>query len=530
MKKRFAKCLSLLLAGAILMLVFTGCSGESNFASDAAAGNFYYATQETYYEEYDEPYFDDVEHNTEEYDSIKENRFLSVAANPFSTFSADVDTASYANIRRFLNSNSRPDEGAVRIEEMLNYFYYDYPEPTGSQPFSVTTELSDCPWNADTKLMMIGLQAKKLDKEALPDSNLVFLIDVSGSMDSNDKLPLVKQAFSILTEQLGDNDRISIVTYASHDDVVISGATGQEKQTIMDAVYQLDAYGSTDGSSGIITAYELAERYFIKGGNNRVILATDGDFNVGVSSESELERLIEKKRESGVFLSVMGFGTGNIKDNKMETLADCGNGNYYYIDSPSEARKVLINELGGTLFTVAKDVKLQVEFNPAFIKGYRLIGYENRVMSAEDFADDKKDAGEIGAGHRVTALYEIVDNDSPFEIDAPDSVYQNNSGNSGDSDGGYLTLNIRYKQPDGDTSELLTYPVDGDSYKSSMSDNMIFASVVAQFGMLLRFSEYAGSSTYEGILETLDANPRVLNDEYRREFYELVEIAKVICR
>jgi len=544
MKRNFIRSAALSLAAVMLLGSVAGCSAKMEYAMDATApaapATEYYtettAEAETGYYSFamnseiaDSDYdFPEVEFNTEEYNAITENRFLSVAANPLSTFSADVDTASYSNVRRYIDDRQLPPADAVRIEELLNYFTYDYPEPDGDEPFSVTTEISDCPWNKDSRLMLIGLQAEKPDTDSLPASNLVFLIDVSGSMDSPDKLPLVKDAFLLLTEQLDADDRISIVTYASSDDVVLRGASGDDKQTIIDAINELRAGGATAGSEGITTAYEIAEEYFIEGGNNRVILATDGDLNVGVTSEGELTRLVEKKRESGVFLSVMGFGTGNIKDNKMEALADNGNGSYHYIDNQAEARRVLIDEMGGTLFTVAKDVKFQIEFNPAVIKGYRLIGYENRIMEAEDFNDDTKDAGEIGAGHRVTVLYEIVGVDSAMDIPAPELTFQNSETDSDSDD--YALLSVRYKEPDGETSKLLTYSVGADSYSDEPSDNLLFASAVAQYGMLLRESQYSGSATYQSVLEQLDSREGLLCDDYRVDFRRIVEETDLIAR
>jgi len=531
MKKKLAQSIAIALGAVMLMTSLTGCAGGS---MEAAYDSAYAPTTESYFSEsiaeepmYDYEYVDyeEPDYNTEEYNAITENRFLSTVTSPFSTFSSDVDTASYSNVRRYIDNRDLPPADAVRIEELLNYFTYDYPEPNGDEPFSVTTEISACPWNEDTQLLLVGLQAEKLDPESMPDSNLVFLIDVSGSMDSPDKLPLVKQAFMLLTEQLGENDRISIVTYASSDEVVLDGATGNDRQAIMDAINYLDAGGSTAGSAGITTAYEIAEKYFIEGGNNRIILATDGDLNVGPSSEGALTRLVEKKRENGVFLSVMGFGTGNIKDNKMEALADNGNGSYHYIDSVSEARRVLIEEMGGTLFTVAKDVKFQIEFNPAVLKGYRLIGYENRVMADEDFSDDTKDAGEIGAGHRVTVLYELVTVDSAMDIPAPE-LYYTSASDTGSDD--YLTVKVRYKEPDGDTSKLLTYPVGPEAYTDQPSNNFVFASAVAQYGMLLRDSDYSGTATYESVLEQLDSRENLLSDEYRVEFYRIVDDTRLI--
>ena len=429
-----------------------------------------------------------------------------------------MDTASYANIRRMINSGYLPEADAVRIEEMLNYFHYDYPEPNGDEPFSVSTEISACPWNPDTKLLMIGMQAKQIDKSETKPSNLVFLIDVSGSMDEPDKLPLVKNAFLLLCEQLKDSDTVSIVTYAGEDRVVLEGEKGSDRQKIMNAIENLDAGGSTAGAMGIERAYAISEKYFKPEGNNRVILATDGDLNVGVTSEGALTKLIKKKKESGVFLSVLGFGTGNIKDNKMEALADNGNGNYSYIDSRYEARKVLVEELGGNFFTVAKDVKFQLEFNPEYIKGYRLIGYENRLMNDEDFEDDTKDGGEIGAGHRVTVLYEIVDKDSPMDI-GNDLKYQNSTSKGSDE---FLTVSIRYKEPDADTSKELNYPVKEDSVKKEMSDNMKFATAIAETGMLLRDSEYKKNSSYENVLELLDSISDIKSDRDKLEFMLLV--------
>ncbi|MDE5993081.1 MAG: VWA domain-containing protein, partial [Oscillospiraceae bacterium] len=457
--------------------------------------------------------------NTEEYSSIIESGYKSVAANPLSTFSVDVDTASYANVRRMIEYGGYVNPEAVRIEEFINYFDYSYPQPTTDDPFSVTTELSDCPWNSETKLLLVGLKAEEIQREEREPLNLVFLIDVSGSMFSEDKLPLVQKAFTMLTDTLTEDDRISIVTYAGEEKVVLKGTSGEDKKKIKEAINSLEAGGSTYGEAGINRAYELAEKYFIKNGNNRVILATDGDLNVGLSSEAELTKLIEEKRESGVFLSVLGFGTGNVKDNRMEALADHGNGNYSYIDSELEAKKVLVEEMSGTLYTVAKDVKIQVEFNPANVSGYRLIGYENRALADEDFADDTKDAGEIGAGHTVTALYEIVPNDSGTSIPEAELKYQQNTvtGNKNE----LLTVSLRYKQPDGNTSKLLAVPVTMESYTKKMPANMTFAAAAAEFGMVLRGSEYRGTASCKQILEMLEANGYE-SDEYKSEFVYLV--------
>ncbi len=504
-----------------IVFVFSGCSSARKndsppmSSSSETYSNSAYAQSDTMQDGYDN-------FNTEEYGVINENSFQSTALRPLSTFSADVDTASYSNVRRMINQNTRPPEDSVRIEEMINYFHYDYPQPVGNEPFSVTTEISNCPWNKDTMLLLVGMQAKNIDINEIPPSNLVFLIDVSGSMEDSNKLPLLKRSFMLLTEQLGPQDRVSIVTYASADLVLLEGADGNDKNVIMNAIEDLTAGGSTAGSKGITTAYSIAEKYFIEGGNNRIILATDGDFNVGTSSEGELKKLIEEKRKKGVYLSVLGFGMGNIKDNKMETLADNGNGNYAYIDDISEARKVLVEELGATLFTVAKDVKFQVEFNPAKIRGYRLVGYENRLLKDKDFEDDTKDAGELGAGHRVTVLYELVPVDSEYEIQKTELKYQKQNAEITDTNE-LLTVNVRYKEPNADESKLLTYPVADSAFSTELSDNMLFSSSVAQVGMLLRNSEFSGTASINGVLEQLSQIKNLENDTYKTEFKELTK-------
>ena len=467
----------------------------------------------------------DIQQNDEEYNYIKENGYTAVSSAPLSTFSADVDTASYTNVRRMIDDGMDVPPEAVRIEEFINYFDYDYTDPADGEPFAVHTELSDCPWNDETELLMVGINTKGFDAvlDERPAMNLVFLIDVSGSMYDDNKLPLVQKSFSMLTDNLTAADRVSIVTYAGSDEVVLEGADGNDRKKILRAINDLEAGGSTAGAAGINTAYDIAQKYFIDGGNNRVILATDGDLNVGLSSESELTRLIEEKRESGVFLSVLGFGTGNYKDNRLEALADYGNGNYSYIDSEKEAKKVLVDEMSGTLFTVAKDVKFQLEFNPANVKGYRLIGYENRVMAAEDFNDDTKDAGEIGAGHSVTVLYEIVPADSKMELGESELKYASDSeGVMGDE---LLTVNIRYKEPEGSESKLLTYPVNKSLYSDKMSADMNFASCVAEFGMLLRNSRYIGDVTYKDVSAQLSKYD-YSDDDYKDEFIYLVNTMK----
>lgn len=479
---------------------------------------------DTYTTGYNDLIYVETVPNTEEYNSTAENGFKSVTANPLSTFSIDVDTASYSNARRMIEYGADVHPDSVRVEEFINYFSYDYSEPTTNDPFSVTTELSDCPWNDEAKLLLVGLKAEDIDMSEREPLNLVFLIDVSGSMFSEDKLPLVQKSFTMLTENLGEDDRISIVTYAGEDKVVLKGTSGADKEKIIEAINGLEASGSTYGEAGINRAYELAEKYFIKGGNNRVILATDGDLNVGLSTEEELTGLIEEKRESGVFLSVLGFGTGNLKDDRMEALADKGNGNYSYIDSELEAKKVLVEEMAGTLYTVAKDVKIQVEFNPANVRGYRLVGYENRALADRDFADDTKDAGEIGAGHTVTALYELILNDGSAYN--PDLKYQSTEEQTdvvfgkmyGDE---LLTVSLRYKQPDGDNSKLLSVPVSKNAYTEKMPANMTFAAAAAEFGMVLKNSSYKGTASCGHILEMLDEYD-YRGDEYKTEFVYLV--------
>ena len=465
------------------------------------------------------------EFNTEEYSSIEENRPMKVSMSPLSTFSIDVDTASYSNIRRFIENGIRPPADAVRIEEMINYFTYDLPQPDGEVPFSVTTELGKCPWNEDNYLAMIALQGKSVKNEDLPKSNLVFLFDVSGSMDSPDKLPLLKSSFQLLVEQLGENDRVSIVVYAGASGVVLDSARGDEKEEILEALNGLYAGGSTAGGEGIKLAYKIAKKNYISGGNNRVILATDGDFNVGVSSEGELVRLIEKKRKEGVFLSVLGFGTGNIKDNKMEALADKGDGNYAYIDSLLEAKKVLVNEMGGTLLTIAKDVKIQVEFNPAKVKEYRLVGYDNRMLRNEDFDDDTKDAGEIGAGHSVTAFYEIVPYKAGEEIESPQLKYQSAEVRQ-EWENEWMEVRLRYKKPDSDISQKLVQTVTSSEIRENPSENFVFASAVAELGLLLKDSQYKGASSFDNVMKRAESSIGRDAENYRSNFLELVGKAK----
>jgi Ca-activated chloride channel homolog len=468
--------------------------------------------------------------NTEDYDRIVENRFLAATQNPLSTFSIDVDEAAYSNVRRYINNGSIPPAGAVRIEEMINYFDYNYPQPTNEEPFSVNAELSECPWNAQHRLVHIGLQGKAIPLQNLPNANIVFLIDVSGSMEEPNKLPLVKASMNLLADQLRADDKVAIVVYAGNAGLVLPATSGANKVAIKEAIDQLQAGGSTAGGAGIQLAYKVARENFIKGGNNRIILATDGDFNVGASSDDELVSMIEKERKSGIFLSVLGYGMGNYKDNKMQQLADKGNGNHSYIDNINEARKVLVSEFGSTLFTIAKDVKLQIEFNPAKVQAYRLIGYENRVLAAEDFNDDKKDAGELGSGHTVTALYEVIPAGvkSDFITKVDDLKYQPVKNSVPVSGGGdeLMTIKLRYKKPDGDVSRLIVHPVtDAHIALANTSDNFRFSAAVASFGMLLRNSEYKQNASFPQVISLAKSARGTDANGYRQEFINLVQAA-----
>jgi Ca-activated chloride channel family protein len=444
-----------------------------------------------------------AEFNREAYEHIAESGFRPVRDEPLSTFSVDVDTASYSNVRRFLREGRLPPADAVRIEELVNYFDYTYPQPEQDAPFATYAEIGACPWNPAHQLVHIGIAGKKLDDARVPARNLVFLIDVSGSMQDPNKLPLLKQGMTLLAKSLRPEDRVSMVVYAGSSGLVLPATAGSEHARILDALARLEAGGSTNGAEGIELAYREAQRNFIQGGINRVILATDGDFNVGVTSEGELTRLIEEKRKSGVFLTVLGFGTGNLQDARMEQLADKGNGNYAYIDDLDEAHKVLVREAGATLVTIAKDVKLQVEFNPRHVQSYRLIGYENRALAARDFNDDKKDAGEIGAGHTVTALYEIVPRKAgealASQVDA--LRYQGERGGAAvEASHELLTVKIRFKAPDGDTSHLLATPLRAPAGAlGAGSTTFRFAAAVAEFGMLLRASPHRGQASFEQV-------------------------------
>ena len=563
-KNYFKKSMGIILAAGLMMTSLSGCGSKEAVSTDHSSNDTYEATEtsddvayddvyeescaedtDSSYESYNSSsaavaeaedssnygapaykseksdelagyYRDDSESynmwDSREYSHVAENDFISTAKENVSTFSADVDTASYSNIRSYINDGNYIPEDAVRIEEMINYFHYDYKEPKKGEPFSVNMEVDRCPWNEDHQLVMIGLKAKAIENRDRKPTNFVFLIDTSGSMDEPNKLPLVKCAFVKLLSELDENDTVSIVTYAGSDEVVLEGESGENTDRIANALENLEAYGSTNGSAGINTAYNIAEKYFRRNGNNRVILATDGDLNVGVTSEDGLTKLITEKRESGIFLSVLGFGNNNLKDNKLEALADNGNGNYAFIDSVYEAKRVLVEEMGSTLETVAKDVKLQTTFDESVVEKYRLIGYENRMLAKEDFDDDTVDGGEIGSGHEITALYEIV----PTK-DAADNYYSENH---------ILDLSIRYKEPKEDESKLLKYACTytDEGFDNDASDNMLWAESVACFGMILKNSEYSGRSTIK-LAKELASRTNYTSDALRVEYFSLLEMA-----
>ncbi|HYI78636.1 MAG TPA: von Willebrand factor type A domain-containing protein [Chryseolinea sp.] len=502
-------------------VVTTGYARGRKYKKDSAAPASKAYMQYESEQDYQRPQW-----NTEEYDGIEENIFREALKNPLSTFSIDVDAASYSNVRRFINNGQRPPKDAVRIEELINYFDYDYDQPINEDPFAIHTEISSAPWNSAHKLVHIGLQGKSIPTEKLPPSNLVFLIDVSGSMDEPNKLPLLKSSFKMLVEQLRPQDHIAIVVYAGAAGLVLKPTAGSEKRKILAALDQLQAGGSTAGGAGIKLAYEVAKEHFKEGGNNRIILATDGDFNIGESSNASMEQLIEEKRNDGVFLTVLGYGMGNYKDSKMETLANKGNGNYAYIDNITEARKVLVNEFGGTLFTIAKDVKLQIEFNPTKVKAYRLIGYENRMLKNEDFNNDKKDAGDLGSGHTVTALYEIipVGTDSEF-FKVDDLKYQKSTIDPKAKDSKELmTIKFRYKNPIENNSKLIVHPlIDSNVSLVKTSDNFRWSASVAAFGMLLRDSEYITNFNYDAVVQMAQNSKGEDREGYRIEFINMVK-------
>lgn len=463
--------------------------------------------------------------NTEAYDRIEENGWAPAASRPLSTFSIDVDTASYANMRRFLNQGQLPPADAIRIEELVNYFAYEYPQPQNGAPFSVTTEVASCPWNPKHRLALIGLQGRKLEDETTPPRNLVFLIDVSGSMQHPQKLPLVKASLSMLAGHLTSRDRVAIVVYAGASGLVLPSTTGDDREAILSAIAELEAGGSTNGGAGLRLAYRIANQHVARGGVNRVILATDGDFNVGVTNQGDLVRLIEEERERGISLSVLGFGMGNYKDSTLEKLADKGNGNYAYIDSLQEAHKVLVTNAGGTLVTIAKDVKIQVEFNPQAVTAYRLIGYENRLLQDQDFNDDRKDAGEIGAGHSVTVVYEIVPPGVPFDVPGIDPLKYQRTTPLATADHELMTVKLRYKAPDGDKSNLIEHPV-AAAVRAEMTPAVGFASAVAEFGMLLRDSPFKGSSSYAAAAARARRHRGPDEHGHRAEFIRLIGLAQ----
>ena len=521
------KCVFQGLASLLAVLLFvSGCAQTaaepsqqySVSVSEEAAG---YETPETPYDT-----------SAEEYGSYIESGYHSPLEDPLSTFSIDVDTASYSNIRRYLSDGALPPADAVRVEECINYFTYDYEQPMGDDPISAQVTISDCPWNAGRYLARVSLKAREIDLSEAPPSNLVFLLDVSGSMDDPAKLPLVKDAMRMLADTLREEDHVSIVVYAGASGLVLDGCSGSDTLTIEAAIGLLTAGGSTAGGEGIELAYNVAEAHFIKGGNNRVILCTDGDFNVGPSSMEELEALIEHKKETGVYLSVLGFGTGNTKDNKMETLADKGNGNYAYIDSLLEAQKVLVNEMTGTLFAMADDVKVQVEFNPDAVSEYRLVGYDNRILNPEDFNDDDKDAGEMGAGHSVTVFYEIilVGGESAANID--DLVFQqgDEAVASAEPADNWLYLKVRYKQPGSDASKLITVYAGSADYTAEPDADFRFASAVAEFALLLKGSEYAGDARLSSLIERARGARGADDEGYRAQFVQLAQLAQAMMR
>jgi Ca-activated chloride channel family protein len=514
-----------------LSLLAVGC-GQKGFdgpASAPTAGEASLAPEAAGNDEYDLEKSAVRISNTEDYESLAENKFLSPLKSPLSTFSIDVDTASYANVRRFLNDNILPPPAAVRVEELINYFKYDYSPPEGEHPFSVNLEIARCPWQSKHWLARVGLKGVEIDLQQKPAANLVFLLDVSGSMNSPDKLPLVKSAMRMLLDQLDENDRVAIAVYAGASGLVLPPTSASDRGAILGAIQRLNAGGSTNGGEGIQLAYRVAAQNLIQDGVNRVILCTDGDFNVGVTERSDLIELIQSEAKRGVFLSVLGFGTGNLKDATMEQLADKGNGNYGYIDSLQEARKLLVEDALGTLVTIAKDVKIQIDFNPQHVQAYRLIGYENRMLQAEDFRDDKKDAGEIGAGYTVTALYEIV----PAGIESPvlavePSKYQEVVIESSGPTDEVMTVRLRYKQPAGEEGIEFHVPAGVPAEDSPGSEDFQFAASVAGFGMLLRGSEYSGEATFELIENLARSGLGQSDDTYRHEFIRLIDTAKLL--
>lgn len=541
MLRRNKFCLSLMSLVLVYAVVFSACTSSGNTNDVARKQDIYSQTANSNASTSSNtamnapmpnaaPNFDEEDQKTagERYAKIEENPFLETSRAPLSTFSIDVDTASYANVRRYLNGGALPPKDAVRIEELVNYFEYNYPQPIGKLPFSVNAETATCAWNNNHKIVSIGLQGKKIALDNVPPSNLVFLIDTSGSMNEPDKLPLLKESFRVLINQLSSKDRVAIVTYAGSSGLALPSTAADKKGEIFSALSELESGGSTNGGQGIQLAYKIAQENFIPNGNNRVILATDGDFNVGLTSDAELVRLIENKRQSNIFLSVLGFGTGNTNDSMMEKLADKGNGNYSYIDSREEAGKALGAQVAGTLYTIAKDVKIQVEFNPAKVAGYRLIGYENRLLADRDFNDDKKDAGEIGAGHTVTALYEIVPAGQKIENEGVDELrYSKVEPTDTKFNDELLTVKLRYKEPQETESRLLTQGLpDKNVSIENASENLKFASAVAEFGLLIRDSRYKSQASFENVLTLANSAKGSDLKNYRSEFMDMIEKAK----
>jgi Ca-activated chloride channel family protein len=515
--KRLQKISGLIGFALVVFTIISGCSFNEFDSGATLSDNSY---------EYSDPVVCD-QFNTEEYASLDENPFLPVTSNPLSTFSIDVDAASYSNCRRFITNGSLPPAGAVRIEEFVNYFKYEYPQPGGDDPIGAHIEIAECPWNTAHTLAKIGIKARDISQENLPPANLTFLIDVSGSMAADNKLPLLKAAFRYLLEKLREEDRVAIVVYAGAAGVVLPPTSGENKSQITGALEKLEAGGSTAGGAGINAAYAVAETMYSENATNRVILATDGDFNVGESSDAGLVNLIKQKRDDGIFLTVLGFGMGNYKDSKMEALADNGNGNYAYIDGASEAKRVFLNEFGGTIFTVAKDVKIQVEFNPASVKAYRLIGYENRLLHNEEFNNDSADAGEVGAGQTVTAFYELITASSQEIIPGTDPLRYQTQPQIPDSSqtDEFLYVKMRYKDPNGSISKLITQPAGNECFTASPSSDFLFAAAVAEFGLLVRPSTYKGAASFNHAASAGEKNTGSDPDGFKSEFVKLVRRA-----
>lgn len=513
----------ILTIAAILSGILTGCSAST--ASPLAAPSFAPEYSVAYDSEQAYPTAATGAFNTEEYDSLKENSFASVANTPVSTFSADVDTASYCNVRRMINSGCSITDipsGAVRIEEMLNYFTYDYAGPKEGEPFGMTAAISACPWNDKSQLLVFGITTEDYNYEDVGGCNYVFLIDTSGSMDSSDKLGLLKESMLGLLDNLSDKDRISIITYAGSYTVWADGVYGDERSQLSQIISGLNADGATNGGAALLKAYELAEKYTIPNGVNRIIMCSDGDLNVGITSESDLYDLVSEKRESGVYLSVLGFGTGNYSDSRMETLADNGNGNYYYIDCTAEAEKVLCDEMVSTLVTVAEDVKFQIEFNPNYVQEYRQLGYENRQLQTEDFNNDRVDAGEVGSGCCLTVVYEIIPAGGDSKAGETELKYQTAALTEAAESDEWMTVSIRYKEPGGEQSALLSYTIGSSNVTGTPSQDWRFAASVCEFAMLLRESKYKGTSTLGSILDNLRAM-ELTGDPYKAEFADLVK-------